>query len=237
MKEYRTCSVVDCDRVYNAKGYCLAHYKRFQRYGDPLGGGKLQAMKKVQADCSVEGCDRDVDSKGLCSPHYNRQRRHGDPLKGGAIQIRAWECPDVCTIDGCEKPYCALGYCQAHYLRFKNDGEAMSLSPIRQNKPGEWGEWGLDVSGYVRRHRIVDGQRSHQIQHRLVMEQALGRPLVGTENVHHKNGIRDDNRIENLELWSESQPSGQRIEDKTAWALEWLEQYAPQALNGRNAKL
>ena len=57
------------------------------------------------------------------------------------------------------------------------------------------------------------------------MEKKLNRRLTNTENIHHINGDRSDNRLENLEMWSKSQPAGQRIEDKVKYAKEILEKY------------
>lgn len=98
--------------------------------------------------------------------------------------------------------------------------------PFRKRKDGEGN---IDAQGYktitVRGHPNQMDAKGRIREHVYVMAKHIGRPLFKGESVHHKNGDRLDNRVENLELWSSAQPPGQRVQDKIHWCMEYLSQH------------
>jgi hypothetical protein len=153
------------------------------------------------AVCSVEGCARTVLCRGWCGFHYQRWRLNGDPLPD--IKSRKRQPPRKCSVEGCDADYHARDMCFPHYTRWYMHGNPEE--PPRRARNGE-GYRGLNHDGYI----VLKSKGTQILEHRKVMQDILGRALLPEETVHHLNGIRTDNRPENLELWvgTRSRPAG-----------------------------
>jgi hypothetical protein len=130
------------------------------------------------------------------------------------------KCPPCRYI--AKKKLCHCGNEKAHTSLSCN-----SCRLLRDVKPDDWrGSPIKHKKGYtMRRVPNHPSGTGYVFEHRLVMEDILGRTLLRNESVHHKNGIKDDNHPDNLELWATAQPSGQRVEDLLAYAREIISIY------------
>jgi hypothetical protein len=142
-----------------------------------------------------------------------------------------WRCRCVCgkeaTVRGC---HLRRGISKSCGCLRSDVKRAEGKLRVREKNPQWRGGRSVQPSGYVlikQADHPAATNNGYVAEHRLVMEKKIGRYLLPNETVHHKNGVKTDNREENLELWNKDHGYGVRVKDKINHAIEVLNKYAP----------
>lgn len=115
-----TCSVPECEKPVDARGWCNKHYKRWKFHGDPL------HEKVIRSGCDTSGCERKHYADGLCNMHYQRLK------KTGTTDARVKQ-PKYCKVEDCgmelKIPY-GRGMCARHYSKWRIHGDPLYTAPL-----------------------------------------------------------------------------------------------------------
>jgi hypothetical protein len=215
-KRGKPCSFPGCEKPIVAKGYCSGHYRQ-SRKGQPLrplrpfngkeepyglnGPCRFNDLPEVQSG-EWEPCSASRYRAGWCVGHA-AQRYEKRPLAPLRKRRSGCDFPD------CSNPHHCRGYCAGHYRQLQL---GRPLRPLNQRKG-----WYKSSNGYVyiwEPSHPNANKNGYVAEHTKVMAQLLDRALSPSEEVHHRNQQRDDNRPENLELWARGkQPPGARVSD------------------------
>lgn len=204
-KSYRS-SILYCSSLCKYNGYMIK-FKENQKKPKAIKEIKQKIIKKCE-ECFLDHSRVNTNICKKCHSRIQDKKRYEERKKNPELH----------------EFYLNENKIRSQRLLRKKKLLPLDHPPLRRKN----GEGNINNEGY----KIIS-KRDHPnslkngtiLEHKFIMSQFLGRPLSLGENVHHKNGVRHDNRIENLELWSVRQPPGQRVDDKIEWCKEFLSEY------------
>jgi hypothetical protein len=211
--DWAKCKVEGCNSTveYGAKGLCQKHYMQSRRGQVSVDGEIIRPPLRVRsygegARCLCKGCLRRPKAQGYCAKHYQELKDQLPQLHERAVAHYDSAC---CLVQGCNRRPVNKWMCNKHTMQRQAgiiDAQGNKLRELQ--KSGRRRECARWQRGTRDSYILVVAPKGHPrarldgtiLEHRLVIEKQLGRYLEEWEIVHHKNGDRQDNRIENLVL-------------------------------------
>lgn len=178
--------------------------------------------------CIVPNCNNPPRKRNIeCSHHALLRFKYGSYEE----RVRTYVKDKICAVEECGQPCMARQWCSVHYDRWVRHKELGPVGRINAKAGSGYklptGYRAITKMGHPNAHK----RNGRIYEHTYVMSQILGRPLEKGEVVHHKNGIRDDNRPENLELKTAHHPAGQSITDMLDFCEWYLNKYESVSLS------
>ncbi len=214
------------------KACMLEQYIRHRVARDP----SYKHNPKIKEDLPV-GLKRCTQCKKVKEKgEFSKQKLGKDGLQAGcktcavvATQARRDAVTRICVYEGCDIKQLAKDHCGMHYERIRRHGNPGPVGRLVAPKGSGW----VNRAGYRVLYKPDHPNRTKidtVMEHVLVMSEFLGHPVKKGDTIHHRNGIRDDNRTENLELWTGNHPSGVRKSDLDEWVIEYMKENKPEML-------
>jgi len=242
------CEVDGCGDPIVARRMCSKHYQR-RMSGASGEARERHANHSREGVCRLEGCGREIENGRvrMCRRHYAQYYRR--IIDEDGVRLRELKrVPSAeglaCSVPDCHSRPTRRGMCQKHRRQEQAGLIDEQGNKLREHKtrgrPRRKARWRTS-GGYVRKHAPEHpnaDKYGNVLEHRLVMEAHLDRLLGPKEVVHHINGKRDDNRLENLQLrqWTTHPPGSEPVDDIEA-ALGLLEERLTKNTTGGEAHL
>ncbi len=209
--DWENCKVEGCDSTVEKGGFgmCRTHYMQVRRGMRAEDGSPLRQPERVRsygdgARCTEEECGNRPKAHGLCNKHLMRALHSGSVHP--QLTKTQYTASSRCLFEGCTNRPVNKGMCSTHAQQRLAGIIDESGAVLRDKKTcfrTRADRW-VGGNGYV----LVKAPEGHPLarvdgsilEHRLVMEQQMGRVLHEYEIVHHRDGNRGNNSPENLEL-------------------------------------
>ena len=170
----RKCTVKGCDRKHAAHGYCLMHYRRIKKHGTVC---YTWGGKKVGRPCQF--CDRAVVAREMCYRHYQMWLKYGDPLHS-----------DKAKKNGEKNGR----HIRKGYMMVTDVADFPKAAPSDETTEKS----NTHHSQFINSHGYRQNGSSRVLEHRKIAGAKPG------EIVHHIDGNKINNNLENLHVFKDN---------------------------------
>jgi hypothetical protein len=149
----RTCSIARCPEPHEAHGWCVTHYRRWQKTGDPQADVPVKRHVAAGTKCVIPDCTGEFYAREWCSTHYERWRATGDPLGSKPRRGRAGIYPP-----GSKSPHewiSCKGCGKDVLVRMGGQGYCSKACSSKDRTRDAHPLWRGDEAGYVSMHKRV----------------------------------------------------------------------------------